>query len=749
MAFFKKIFVISVLSFFFFYAHSHAEVIKKVEVKGNERISLETIIIFGDVVLDKDYQSSDINLLIKKLYETTFFSNISVSLENGLLSIEVQENPIINTITLEGEKAKKYKEVIKELLTLREKTSFVENYIKSDLNKIKEFYRQLGFYFVKIEVDVEKLKKNRVNLVYSIDKGKKAKISKIYFLGDKKVRDKRLRDVITSQEAKFWKFISRNVYLNKGRVELDKRLLKNYYKNKGYYEVKISTSNVEYSEGEGFVLTFSIDAGKRYKFKKIFLDVSKSLDESSFASLENEFDKILGEYYSQKKLTSILEKIDVLSELKELQFINHGITETLDNDNGITVKISIFEGQKFTIERINIVGNNVTNDSVIRGELIVDEGDPYSVLLVNKSINKLKSRNIFGEVNQKITEGSSPDLKVLEISVEEKATGEISAGAGVGTDGTAFMVSVSENNWLGRGINLKSSLDLTEETISGAIAVTNPNYNYSGNEVSASLDVSASDRTVNSGYKSSKTGFSLGTAFEQYQNIYLSPTISISNEEIEAESNASSQIRKMDGNYSNIDFLYGITVDKRNQYFQPTAGYRTKFSQSLPVVADSSAIMNGFDASAYHGFSDDVIGAVKFYVRSMHGMNDEDVRLTKRLFLPSSKLRGFNTRKVGPKDGEDYVGGNYTTALGLEAQLPRLLPESTRTDVSLFLDTGNVWHVDYSDTLDDSNKIRSAIGVSANVWTTVGPLSFTLAQDLSKATNDDTELFNFRLGTSF
>ena len=130
-------------------------------------------------------------------------------------------------------------------------------------------------------------------------------------------------------------------------------------------------------------------------------------------------------------------------------------------------------------------------------------------------------------------------------------------------------------------------------------------------------------------------------------------------------------------------------------------------------------------------------------------MNDEDVRLTKRLFLPSSKLRGFNTRKVGPKDGEDYIGGNYTTALGFEAQLPRLLPESTRTDVSLFLDTGNVWHIDYSDTLDDTSKIRSSIGLAANVWTAVGPLSFILAQDLSKATNDDTELFNFRLGTSF
>ena len=158
--------------------------------------------------------------------------------------------------------------------------------------------------------------------------------------------------------------------------------------------------------------------------------------------------------------------------------------------------------------------------------------------------------------------------------------------------------------------------------------------------------------------------------------------------------------------------------------------------------------MNGYDLSTYHDISEDIIGAIKFSGRSIHGI-DDDVRLTNRLFIPQKRLRGFNTNKVGPKDGTDYVGGNYTATLSVEAKLPNLLPESTRTDVSLFLDSGNVWAVDYSDNIDETNKIRTAVGISANVFTTVGPLSFTLAQDLSKATNDDSEMFNFRLGTSF
>ena len=747
MAFFKKITFLFVLFFLVLTTRSFSEIVEKVQVKGNERITLETIVIFGDIAIGKNYETSDVNSLIKKLYETNFFSNISVGLENGLLTIAVKENPIINTIVIKGEKAKKYKEAIKEQLNLREKTSFVNNYVKSDINIIKELYRSLGYYFIKIDLEIENLDKNRVNLVYTLDKGTRAKIAKIYFLGDKKIRDKRLRDIITSQEAKFWKFVSRNVYLNKGRIELDKRLLKNYYRNRGYYEVDISSSSVEYAEGEGFVLTFSINAGERYRFKKIYADISDALDQTAFMPLQKEFNKVIGDYYSQRKLTSILEKIDELSEQKELQFINHQIVETLDGD-GVEIKINIFEGQKFTIERVNIIGNSVTNDSVIRSELIVDEGDPYSALLVNKSINKLKARGIFGKIEEKITEGSSPDLKVLEISVEEKATGEIIAGAGVGTDGTSFMFAVSENNWLGRGIRLNSSLNLSEEKISGGIDLVNPNFNFTGNSVFTSFNVSSIDKKENSGYESSKTGFALGTEFEQYENVFLSPSISAIYEDIEVQSTASSQIKKMDGTFYNLDAAYGIIWDKRNQPFQPTSGYRAKFNQALPIIQDSSSIMNGFAISKYHSFSEDLVGSVKFYGRSIHGI-DEDVRLTRRLFLPAKRLRGFQTTKVGPKDGVDYIGGNYTTALGFEAKLPNLLPESYRTDIAIFLDSGNVWGVDYSDVVDDTNIIRSAFGISANTFTTIGPLSFTLAQDISSASTDEPQKFNFRLGTSF
>ena len=747
MANFKKIIAFHILFFIFYNVYSYSEVVNKVDVQGNDRISSETIMIFGDIVIGNNYEESDVSLLIKKLYETRFFSNISAELANNKLTIVVEENPIVYSIIFKGEKAKKHVEKIKEFLLVREKSSYVSNNIKHDINQIKSFYRARGYYFVKIDAEIEKLEKNRVNIFYSIDAGEKAKISKIYFLGDKKFRDKRLRDIIISEEAKFWKFLSQNVYLNQERIELEKRLLENYYRNKGYYEVDLTSSNVEYSEGEGFVLTYSINAGKRYKFKKIFADVSEALDSSAFFSLEPEFNKLVGQYYSQIKLYSLLEKIDKLSEQKELQFVNHSLLETLDDD-GIEVKINIFEGKKFIIEKINIAGNTITNDSVIRGELLVDEGDPFSELLVNKSLNKIRGRNIFGKVEQKTLPGSTDDLKILEINVEEKATGEIMAGAGVGTEGTSFMFSVRENNWLGKGVYLTSALSISEERVSGNIEVIDPNYNFSGNSVSTSLNVSATDRTAATGFKSSKTGFSLGTSFEQYEDIYISPSLAVNHEDIEAESTASDSIKKMDGTYITSDFTYGITLDKRNQSFQPTEGYSTSFFQSLPLIQDSSSIINTFNANTWHEISENVIGSLKFQAKTVHGV-DDNVRLTNRLFVSGRKLRGFVRGKVGPKDGADWIGGNYVTGLSVEAQLPNLLPEAYKTDFSLYLDTANIWGVDYSDSIDDSNKIRSSVGVAANVFTAIGPLSWTLSQSLTKASSDVTETFNFNIGTSF
>ena len=176
-----KIFFVFSALLLLFTSKSYTEVIKKVNINGNERITKQTIIVYGDIKIGSDYQSSDVNLLIKKLYDTKFFSDISVELKDGVLNISIKENPIVNTVVFKGEEAKKFKESLASLLSIREKGSFIQSNLKSDINLIKEFYRNLGFYFIKIDASIEKLDKNKVNLIYDIDKGERAKIAKIFF----------------------------------------------------------------------------------------------------------------------------------------------------------------------------------------------------------------------------------------------------------------------------------------------------------------------------------------------------------------------------------------------------------------------------------------------------------------------------------------------------------------------------------------------------------------------------------------
>ena len=269
-----------------------------------------------------------------------------------------------------------------------------------------------------------------------------------------------------------------------------------------------------------------------------------------------------------------------------------------------------------------------------------------------------------------------------------------------------------------------------------------------GNSFGYSLFIVNNDKP-NQGYENSLIGAGVNTKFEQYENIFAVLGLSISHDDLSTDDSASDSLKKQSGEFSELATSYGFDYDQRDRSFMPTSGSIIGFRQTIPVYADKSFISNQFTASKYTSFSENFVLANKFYLSTIDGLNNDDVRLSKRNFLNSKRLRGFKKGKVGPKDGKDHVGGNYTAAVNLEMNLPKLLPDSTNLDVGLFLDFGNVWGVDYSDDIDESNKLRSSTGFVANYASPIGPLSFTFSQDLSKASTDETESFNFNLGTTF
>jgi len=509
----------------------------------------------------------------------------------------------------------------------------------------------------------------------------------------------------------------------------------------------VTSSSAEILNSSNININYTINAGQRYTIKKITTNVDSVFDNKLFFPLNKTYKSLIGDYYSPFKVKKILDEIDKIIEINNLQFVEHQVQEIIENDE-IILSFNIIEGQKILVERINILGNNVTNENVIRGELEVDEGDPLTEISLSKSIAKLKSRNIFNSVKSEVKDGSKSGLKIIDIRVEEKPTGEISAGAGVGTNGGSFAINVSENNWLGEGKKVIFDLELSEESIKGEINYQNPNYNFLGNSLNYNLTNVTNDKP-DQGYENKLLSAGISTSFEQFKNIYTSLGLSLSYDDLRTNSNASTSLKNQAGEFIEFSAGYGFSYDQRDRTFMPTDGSILGFKQDLPIYADKPFIGNTISSSFYHSFNENIISASKFYLSTINGLNDEDVRLSKRKQLSTKRLRGFEKGKVGPTDANDHIGGNYAAAINFEAGLPNFLPESTNTDVGLFLDIGNVWGVDYDDSIDDSNKIRSSTGITASWISPLGPMTFVLATNLSKASTDTTESFNFNLGTSF
>ncbi len=744
--FFLKIIIL----FFFLITSVYSEIVKNFDISGNKRISDETIIIFSDIKLNDEITKSKLDKALKNLYQTNFFRNIILDFENQTLYLKVEENPIIESLQIEGIKKQSLVEFIKDKMQLAEMKSFNQELLSSDLDLINNILKTNGFYFTKISsLKSINADLNTVNLKINIELGEKAKIKKIVFLGEKIFKEKRLKEVIASDEHKFWKFISRNVYINEELIKLDKRLLESYFKNNGYYNVKIENSFVEFDKNSNFNLIFNITPGKKYFFNDFKLNLPSNYDPDLFKDIVKKFPKFKGDTYSLIKINELLKDIDKIALTKQYEFINASISEKIKDDK-IDFEINISESEKFYIEKININGNFNTLEEVIRNNLIVDEGDPFNEILFNKSINNLQSLGIFKDVDTNIQVGSNDSFKVIDLNVEERPTGEISVSAGFGTAGETLGAGLRENNFLGKGIKLDTNFEITSDSVKGKFVYAKPNFNYSDNTLFTSIKSSSSDFLTDSGYKTSELGFSLGTKFEQFQNIYLSPEIDFLVEDLETSDKASNTIKKQEGSYTDLYFNYTINQDLRDKRFRTQDGYVTNFSQELPIISDNSELSNSFDITKFQKLStrSDMVGKISFFGKTITGLSD-DVRISKRLYIPSYRLRGFEKGKVGPVDNNDFIGGNHLTSLNMSATLPNIVEGLDNLDVGVFLDAANVWGIDYDSSLDDKSTLRSSTGVALNLMTPIGPLSFSFANALSKASTDKTETFRFNLGTQF
>ena len=722
---------------------------EKIIINGNERISNETILVFSEVSDDKSLDENSLNYILKKLYSSGFFSDVEVKIENKNLIINVTENPMIQTVHIEGIKKKNLKKNIYDVLILKDRSSFTSKSLQKDETSILNLLKSQGYYFPEVISSVQKFNDNVIDVFYEINLGNKAKITKISFLGDKKYKDRSLRNIIVSEEYKFWKIISGKKFLNENLINYDKRLLNNFYKNNGFYNVIVESSFANYLGNDEFELIYNITSGKKYYFNNLTLKLPDDYDQTNFKTLQLIFDDLKGKNYSINSIDKILNEIDKIVLNKQYEFLKSTVTENF-NDDLIDLIFNIEDSEKFYVEKINIFGNNITQEDVIRNNFSIDEGDAFNELLHKRTLNNLKSLNFFKNVNDQIIDGSSSNQKIINLTIEEKPTGEISAGAGVGTNGGSVMFGVNENNFLGRGIEFGSNLSISGETLKGLVSLNNPNYKGTNKSLNVSIENSTTDRLDSFGYKSSKTGFNVGSGFEYYNNLFLNVGVSSYVEKLDINnSTATETLKKQDGSYFDTFFNYTFAYDMRDQRYKPTDGYISRFTQNVPLISDSYDLKNTYDLKIYNQFFNENILTWGFYASVANSINGKNVKLSDRLFLPANRLRGFESGKVGPKDGSDFIGGNYALAFNANTSLPQLLPSLESMDLSLFFDAANVWGIDYDNKIGDGGKIRSSIGLAVDLFTPIGPLNFSFSEPISIGKYDITEKFRFSLGTTF
>ena len=735
------------LFFFFITNNLKAELVENINIEGNQRISSETIKMFAGVSTNEDLSENDLNQILKKLYNTNFFDTVSVKIFNKTLLINVKENPIIENINYEGIKSSTILKELKKNIVLKPRSSFNEVLLEKDKKRIKNFLKDRGYYFSKIEIFIDEKDDNKINLNFNILLGEKAKIRKISFIGNKVFKDKKLKGVILSEEYKAWKFLSGKKYLNETMINYDEKLLKNFYLNKGYYNVVINSSFAKLTDNQEFELIFNIDAKSKLFFGNLNIDLPNDFSKSNYDEVIKFFEKLENKPYSVNRIENIIEKIETITINEQYESIKASVNENIVS-NKINIDFKIEETEKFFIQRINIFGNNVTRESVIRNRIEIDEGDPFNQILYVKSLNNIRATNFFEKVSGEIIDGDDFNTKIINISIEEKATGEIFAGVGTGTDGSNFAFGVKENNYLGRGVKVDSNLNVSEEKIKGKFLVSNPNFKNSDKNLDLSVEATSIDRLATSGYKSNVTGFSIGTQFEYLDDLRLGLSTRNIIEKIDVDASASARQKKQDGNYFDsfigLDFLY----DKRDQKYQTTSGFFSNYNLGLPILSDTNTLTNNYNYKIFKEFSENSVSTLSFLFKSASSLTGDDVKLSERLYIPGRKLRGFESGKIGPKDGSDFIGGNYVSTINATTQVPKVLENVQDVDLVVFADVANIWGVDYDSSLDNDG-IRSSVGIGLDWLTVVGPLTFSIAQPITKEPTDIEENFRFNIGTSF
>ena len=724
--------------------------VSEIAISGNSRVSDSTISAYLPVRVGDAISEDSLDNAIDSLFATKLFNDVTINIEGTRISIAVVENPIVNRVNIEGNDVLDDERLLAEL-DIQPRRVFTRKVAVDATQKLLEIYRLSGRYAAEITPQVIRLDNNRVDLIFEVDEGPLIKVTSISFIGNETFSDFALRQVISSRQERWWAFLSSVDKYDESRLDYDARLLRQFYLGRGYANIEIKRAQGGLlADRSGFALTFEIDEGTRYKLRDVsFTSQITDIDVSKF---RDDIPLEKGDWYNVKGLEQGL--LNVTNSLGNLgyAFVDVRPQVTPDSDsNELDIEISIGEGRKNYIERIEVVNNSRTRDTVIRRELEVVEGDPYNQLKLDKSLRNIKNLGFFRTVDISTVRGSADDQTIAKINVEEQSTGDFSIGVGYSSlDKSTVSLGINERNFLGSGRGLKFSTSLSESRSDYRLGLTEPYF--LDRDLRSSAEI-FNQKLENSTFTTKSTGVNLGVAFDAADDYYHRIGYELSS----ADSTQSSTTATSLTGEENKDLLrsalsYTIGRSTLDNRFDPTEGYLYELDETVSGLGGDVTFMKTSVRASYFkplNFNSFILG-----VRGRAGFVDglgEKVTQSARFYLGGRTVRGFDSSGIGPRDtgANSAVGGNYMYSATAEVVSSYGLSEDLGVRWTVFSDIGSVWDTDYPSGVTGANddSLRQSVGVGFLWDTAIGPLTFYWADAVSKTSHDQLKRFQFNIGT--
>jgi outer membrane protein insertion porin family len=770
-------------------------VIQRIRVVGNQRVERETVLAYITLQPGDAFDEQEVDTSLKTLFATGFFADVQFQQQGGDLVVQVVENPTVNQVLFEGNSAVRTEKLTEEV-QIKPRAWFTQSRVAADRRRILELYRRAGRFAATVTPTIRELPQNRVDVIFEMEDGPATGIRSINILGNEAYGDNRLKEVIATQESRWYRFFSSRDNYDPNQLEYDREELRKFYLNNGYYDFRVVSANAELSPDQrDFAVTYVLDEGEQYRFGEV--KVEAQLQRLNADALRAFVPIRSGQVYERDLIDTATESITFAAGAAGYAFVDVRSREEADPEtNTVNLTFEVDEGPRVYVERIDIIGNGTTLDTVIRRELRLSEGDAFNQVLLDRSRQRVRGLGFFKEVEVEDRPGSQPDRAVVQVKVEEQSTGELAFGLGYSnSDAYQFDISITQRNLRGRGQFLRFRIQASSNQRSVDIRFTEPRF--LGRNIAAGLEAFSftTDLFDELGYETETTGIGLRAGFPLAEDRSLGLNYTLRRDRVLVPASFcfdtnGNPLPDADETCESVgDFttsLGGVTFnwDTRNDPIEPTRGFSLSADQQVAgLFTGGKYARSEITGSYFYGIRPGWVASARLSMGHIAGYGGDTVRVNDRFYKGGQTFRGFEIAGLGPRrvftttriDASGAVvpevirgearGGNTYGILSLEMSIPTPLPESYGIKAALFLDYGALGRLDpiYRRTgtqllvdgreaafqTPDDFATRASAGLSVFWRSPFGPIRLDFSEPFQSKYYDRTESFRFSTAQQF